>query len=551
VESRVVVRKHCVFLSRLYSELRSPLSTFHFLLSTLHKKGCSMLRKILSLITLAFIFSGLSFAQDFGFGFDDDGEGGTSASGLGSASGLSVKMGGEIAVEMTPYVHDFEKDNGQQISFWDMASGKLNFTLSGSNVEAYTSFNLNSSAVSELWDASPNLSIPNYTPLIIDEAFLRAYIGPVNVEAGLRKLTWGKADSLGPLDVTNPLDYTDLRNISDIKSIKIARPMLHLAWNTGNFSKLEAVFIPNLAGTRFAQEGRWRPAQYSAMTELVPSAIINRAIERFHFPPEYIQSMVPQDAFDSSDFSIPFPDTSTLNYFQTGLRFTTTIGPADIGGQYFYGSLFNPVVSFNNEGIDALLDDVMAQYLNNPSGPLNINTGLLNPQIKYNRYHQIGIDYAQVVFGFNLRAEFAVHLTEDLAGDDGSVRNPFIGWSLGFDRDLPLGIYANIQCNETIRLLDNKVGNNPIFDSEAGTDMTSTRITAQFSKKYLRDNLESKVTVIWDIENSGCYVIPAIVWTTGGLTSELSAGIFAGKEDGELGQYWGNSFVRVGLKYSF
>jgi hypothetical protein len=516
----------------------------------------------LFLIVFVLVLAGNGFAQDFGFGFDDDaeeGEGAAPASGFGSSSGLSVKTGGEIAVEITPYVYDFkEKDNGQQIAFWDMASSKLHFTLSGPNAEAYTAFNLNYASIRELWDASPDLSNASYTPLIIDEAFLRAYIGPVNVEAGFRKLTWGKADSLGPLDITNPLDYTDLRNISDIKSIKIARPMLHLTWNTGDFSKLEGVFIPNFAGHRFAKEGRWMPAQYSSMTELVTATIFDRAMQillsnpLFSFiPPALINSMFQQAASGFSDFSIPFPDTSALSYFQAGLRYTTTIGPVDIGGQYYYGNLFTPVASFNMDGINAFLNDLIKNNMPpNPPGYTG-NIALLNPQIKYNRYHQIGFDYAQVVFGFNLRAEFAVNLTEDLAGDDGSVRNPFIGWSFGFDRELFWGIYANVQCNETIRLLNDKVGDNPVLDSEAGTDVTSTRITAQLSKKYLRDNLESKVTVIWDIENSGCYVIPAIVWTTGGLTSELSAGIFAGKEDGELGQYWENTFIRVGLKYSF
>jgi len=525
-----------------------------------------MMRKILLLAVLFLVFVGNGFAQEFGFGDYDaeDASSGASsaagsASGLKSKTGLSVEMGGEIAVEMTPYVHDFKKkDNGQQMSFWDMASGKLNFKLSNSNVEAYAAFNLNADSVRELWDASPNLSDANYTPLIIDEAFLRGYIGPLNVEAGFRKLTWGKADSLGPLDVTNPLDYTDLRNISDIKSIKIARPMLHLTWNAADFTKLEAVFIPNFSGHRFAQEGRWQPAQYAAqssvMKEQLPSLMLNRAVERFaspSVPPALIYGMFQEVASGFTDFSLQFPDTSTLDYFQTGLRFTTTIGPVDIGGQYFYGTLFNPTAAFTTKKIDAFLDDVVGQYF--ATGSVNVtdrDMDKLNP-IKYNRYHQIGIDYAQVVFGFNLRAEFAVHLTEDLKGTDGSVRNPFIGWSFGFDRDLPLGIYLNLQCNETIRLLNDKVGSNPILDAEAGTDVTSTRITAQLSKKFLRDNLETKFTAIWDIENSSCYVIPAVVWTMGGFSAQLSAGVFAGDDNGELGQYWENSFVRVGLKYSF
>jgi hypothetical protein len=317
--------------------------------------------------------------------------------------------------------------------------------------------------------------------------------------------------------------------------------MLHLTWNTDGFSRLEAVFIPNFAGHRFAQEGRWMPAQYTAMAELIPAAIVGRAIQLFSVPPysipiDYIEAMAQKTL---SDFSIQLPNTSTLNYFQTGLRYTTTIGPADIGAQYFYGYLFNPAVSLTSKAIDAFLTNTFVN--NTPS--------LLNP-IKYNRYHQIGIDYAQVLFGFNLRSELAIHITEDLSGDDGSVRNPFIGWSLGFDRELPLGIYANLQINETIRLMNGKIGNNPILDCEADTDATSTRLTAQFSKKFMRDNLESKMTIIWDIEGSGCYLIPAVVWTMSALSSELSAGIFAGKENSELGQYWANSFVRVGFKYT-
>lgn len=187
------------------------------------------------------------------------------------------------------------------------------------------------------------------------------------------------------------------------------------------------------------------------------------------------------------------------------------------------------------------------------SGSSDIYTG--NPDllytIKYNRYHQIGIDYAQVLFGFNVRAEFAAHLTNDLKGNDGSIKNPFLGWSLGFDRDLFWGINANIQCNETIRLLNNKVGSDPLFDCEAGGNLTSTRITMHLSKKFLKDALETKSVIIWDIENSDCYVIPAIAWTIKDLTAELSAGVFAGKESGDLGQYWKNSFIRLGMSYSF
>jgi hypothetical protein len=60
------------------------------------------------------------------------------------------------------------------------------------------------------------------------------------------------------------------------------------------------------------------------------------------------------------------------------------------------------------------------------------------------------------------------------------VYNPSLAWSLGFDRSLVAGISLTLQCNETIRLLDGEI-NDPL-DIEAGTDITSTRITAALSK---------------------------------------------------------------------
>jgi len=496
------------------------------------------------LIFLLIAVCGCSFvgAQDFGFGFDD-------TETVSSKPSVPVKIGGEIAVELSPYVHDFKKEGTQAISFWDMFSGSLDFTLSGSNIEAFAAFNLNADSISELWNADEMLSDPTYTPLIMDEAFLRAYIGPVNIEAGLRKLSWGKADIPGPLDVTNPMDYTDLRYISDIMGCKIAQPMLHVTWNTGDFSKLEGVFIPNFAGHRFAEDGRWAPSQYANMYSTAEKGILDRAIELNPALAMLVQAMYPQAAGSFSGISIEYPDTGKLENFQAGLRYTTTIGSIDIGGQYFYGKLFRP--SFTIGGVDEFIADLISSNMPPDPGNFIVNTSLLEPQIKYNRYHQIGIDYAQVLFGFNVRAEAAIHLTEDLAGDDGSVQNPFIGWSIGFDRHLFMGINANVQCNETIRLLNNKIGSNPILDAEADTDATATRLTMQLSKKFLRDNLESKATVIWDIENSDCYIIPALVWTAGNMTSELSAGIFAGKESGELGQYWENSFIMLAVKYQF
>jgi hypothetical protein len=283
----------------------------------------------------------------------------------------------------------------------------------------------------------------------------------------------------------NPLDYSDLSDLSDMMNLKIARPLIHASFVLGQFSKLEGVFVPNFEPGGFASTGPW--------------------------------AAVPQN--------VSRPDMTTLNYAQAGLRFTTTIaGAADIGAQYYYGRLTNPAVTMT----------------------------VATPPVvtfAYNPYHQIGLDYAQVIAGFNLRAELAANITEDLAGDDGAVYNPSLAWSLGFDRDLFAGINLNLQCNETVRLLDGEIKSPQ--DIEAERDITYTLVTAALSKKFLQDELELKAAVLWEVENSACLVMPSLVWTKNDVAVELSAGIFAGSDEGLFGQFHDNSFVRTVLTYSF
>jgi hypothetical protein len=209
--------------------------------------------------------------------------------------------------------------------------------------------------------------------------------------------------------------------------------------------------------------------------------------------------------------------------------------------------LFRP--SFTINGVDNFINNLFIGNIISP--PYYGDLSLLSPQLKYTRFHQLGVDYAQVLSGFNVRAELALNLTENIKGTDGSLHNPFIAWSLGFDRGIIWGINLNIQCNETIRLFNDKVGSNPVFDSEAGTNITNTRITTQLSKKYFKDNLETRVVFIWDIENSDCYIIPSIIYTYKDMVFSLTAGFFAGNKDGELGQYYNNNFIRLGMIYSF
>jgi len=505
-----------------------------------------MSRKVILFTAVILLINGIIFAQDFGFGSDDDEE--------TSKSSTSFTIGGEISADAIPYIFDFNDEETSIDSSWNV---KLNLAFTSPYLDIFSVSNFNSDSINELWTGRIKSENWNYTPLIIDELYFRAYVSAVNIEVGYRKLTWGKVDSNGPLDVINPIDYTDLIDITDIRARKIARPMVHITLNAGSFSKLEGVFIPNFTGHRFASEGRWTPIQYANMTKMTEDEIKSRftkyimGIPGLGIPEKLalgvklsslFSSGLPVDSFD-------FPDTSDIEYFQAGLRFTTTVNSADLGLQYFYGNLFRPNYCLSDAGINSFVTDTCNNIIAN-----NMDTGdfsLLAPKINYTRYHQIGIDYAQVLLGLNVRAEAAFNLTEDLNGDDGSLQNPFVAWALGFDRDLFWGINANVQFDETIRLLNDKVGNNPLFDSEAGTDITSSRVTLHLSKSFFRDKLEFGITGVWKVEDTDFYIIPSLAWTDGNLSARLAAGILTGNEDGELGQYWKNSFMKLSLSIMF
>jgi len=201
---------------------------------------------------------------------------------------------------------------------------------------------------------------------------------------------------------------------------------------------------------------------------------------------------------------------------------------ADVGVQYYYGRLTTPAVT---------------RTLRATMPPLPVVT------FAYNPYHQIGLDYAQVLAGFNIRAEAAVNITEDFNGDDSTVYNPSLAWSLGFDRELFWGIKLTAQCNEKIKLLTGKI-NNPA-DIEYDADVTSTLLIARASKTFLRDELEVIASVIWDIESGAALIMPSITWTKSDFAFELSTGIFAGSGKGLFGQFHNNSFIKLGVKYTF
>ena len=475
---------------------------------------------------MLFLISLNLFPQSFGFGdYDEEDEfPGLPASNQGFSlfdTGIEIKINGKAEAQLKLF---FEEINfNETIRQGNIFNGSLNFSASGSFA-----------------DAVINLDItPSYVPISIDEAYVRAFFGSLSITGGVRKLSWGKADSFGPLDVINPLDYSDLSNISDPQSIKIARPMLHASYRINYASRLEAVFIPWFEEHKFANTGMWMPMQITGLPDMAADYAAQVFYSLTSLPlPDAARQLILRDMeawINSGALNNFYPDTNYLNYAQAGLRYTTSIRSNDLGFQYYYGRLGRPAVTITETGFVP---------------PLGFNTDLIKLNIAYNPYHHFGVDLARVIGSFNIRAEAGANITSDLDGRDGSVYNPALVWSLGFDRGFS-GFNINVQGSGNIILFHNNINSSPMLDTQAGSNMTQTRLTLVLSRSFFRDELDLKLTSLWGIEDRDFLFMPGIYWSKDSFYAELSAGFFLGDENGELGQYKNNGFFKILLGYRF
>ncbi|MDP3177496.1 MAG: hypothetical protein Q8M76_06305, partial [Spirochaetaceae bacterium] len=460
-------------------------------------------------------------AQDFGFGD----ESATALAEAAPAGGASV--GGKLEFAATSFFK--AADDALESPLDGAAQGRLDFAAQGGSVDASLMLRLSEKVLSE----NPSS--------VVDQASLKLFAGPLTLEGGLLKASWGKADSQGPLDVLNPQDLTDL-TITDQLDRKIAMPMLRARAALGSSAQLELAGVFGFEGNRIAFEGPWMPklvadkktaayqgfyyganpaanggkgdglyanyystawatayasaypavyasayttaynaayagalvatsgdigssvaAAVNAANNAVITATSNAATAACAANASAIAAQAAAAAEARIAGLLSYPRTDTVEWSQGGARLTGSLGGIDAGLQYFYGFLPNPVASSDPAVLAA-------------------NGGKL--PVSYNRYHQIGVDMAAVLAGFNLRVEAAANLTDDMKGDDPSVYNPHLAWSLGFDRELFAAITLNVQGTGTYRLFDEGVEDKP-YDIETGTDPTRTKITAMLSRGFL------------------------------------------------------------------
>ena len=190
-----------------------------------------------------------AIAQDFG-DFDDFED--SSSDGVAS----KIEVSGNFSIEARAYVdaEDSDKAADEKIEVAGNPSGKLELSYSGNNSDMTFSLNM---------DAE---KIKNNPEDIIDELVLRGRLGDyVTVEAGKMKIVWGKGDKLHVLDNFNADNYSDFI-IPDYLDRRVSTPMIRgiISLPVANCN-IEGVYTPLLPVDRFAVEGRWTPAQVTAL----------------------------------------------------------------------------------------------------------------------------------------------------------------------------------------------------------------------------------------------------------------------------------------------
>jgi len=467
------------------------------------------------------------FTDDFGFDnlFEEEGTQGTSA----------LEIRGTVETPLRLFLEDIDKDSPTT------QKAKMDLELKFSTEKADFTGSLKLDGTS-----------PKETEDLFNELYVTWYTSGGDLSLGYQKVVWGKGDKTHVVDVINPEDFSDFLN-ADYLDRKIPQFMIKTDIPLGLSGKAEVIYIPAFQGNQQATEGPWKTSAIEQMEGLAKKAVSNAAIAAYQ--EAYTETLttalaastpqaqaeiaadiagtaaMAQIASQYSNVEAFLPRTNTIEYSQTALRLTTSIAGQDLGMIYYYGFLKDPtlVLKTSPDAPDFTVKDI---------------------DITYNRLQVLGLEYATVAGGFNLRGEGALYLTEDWEGDDPVVPNSSLNYLAGFDRGLPLNnLNVNLQYLGSYTLKGDNLSDT---DLEYGAEETTSYLIGKISDSYNHEKIRPEVSGLLHLEEDSGFLRPALEWDiNGNCTFKAAATYYWGEENTTLGQFDKDDYGEIKMIFRF
>ena len=538
-----------------------------------------------------------------GFGSEGDDASGGFGGGFSSDRDDPLSWSGRLRVDTRGYA-DYDEPVESAINLTAVA--RLELEYAGANSEVIVRTDLSEDSGVNGGEGSPggeaggdatrDAADQLQDRVTVDEAYLRVFYDHFDLQAGYIRTVWGKGDEVHVVDFLNSTDYRDFINTS-YTDRRRATGMLKvdIPWVTegGASGRVELAYAPVLRGDLLPESGPWVTAQAAQLEGLLTGyggALATARAAQTGAPEAPGDAMAPETqlwAGATAAEALRTEATDTLEFGQAGARATAQLRGVDLGAVYYWGYRKSPsprIRLADEEAFSAFAEDpAAADPAPDPQGEVLLT---------YDRLQGFGLEAATVVGPFNLRAEGAYYLTEDIAGDDPEVPNNSLEYLAGFDVDLGISsLNLNVQGTGSYILNSAKIdeagaitGVSADLEDAAESDQqlaaaldasplaalyydpnarlnyqydpdgiyTTHIVSAALTDSWRNDRIRPEVTGAVSVERQDYRIAPAVEFVLrDDMLFEVSGALFGGDEAGTFGQFDDNDYLQLRFEYNF
>lgn len=335
------------------------------------------------------------------------------------------------------------------------------------------------------------------------EIYLSLYMNKMDITIGYQTLSWGTADGLNPTDNVNPKDLSDLTNITATSRDDIVIPVNAVRINIypADFINFEGIFIPLFTPPGIPDFSSYLPPELSSLS-----------------------------------INFIYPDVEYAG-FESGIKANFVLPGIDFSLSYLYAWDDIPDIKVN-----IIQQDMGGGMMFGSPASLDFS---------FNRIHIIGGDFAWPIFDMDFRGEAAFFITDDIAGDDIYIKNPYIHYVVGAGYTFFNDLNINLQFSQKIITNYNKTS-----DYEYYTDPTNPASFNQTDSYYE----EAYTTQFFPLASNqrGSVMSALVLIIRDNFLDNLLETTFVGMynfpedyNDDDIDRKYGDFMLKPSLKYKF